>query len=208
MRRSSHVGPIVGGVLGAFAVVAVLACVVVWVRKRKVGREIDDGVGEGGGGFGEGEGEGEGVGEGDEGAARVTPFNPFEGGEMSERVWDPGPLFRFAPMVLPEPDERGGHARKSEEVGSTSSSGSPVELVGTQSHHRRRTMRTVGGKSTTSRSSYSQRSSGEGRGRSGEGRVRDSVSSAGSGHAAREGVGEGEEVVEIPPTYDSIPSVV
>jgi hypothetical protein len=224
MRRSSNVGAIVGGVLGALAFFAVLAFGVVWLRKRKVGREFDDGVGGGG------EGQGQGVGEGDEGAARVTPFNPFEEGEMSERVWDPGPLFRFAPMVLPEPDDRGGHARKSEELSGTSSSGSPV----TQSHHRRGTVRTVGARSMTSRSSYSQRSSGEerevygrgvrdasggsvedGKGRGVEGRVRSpSASTAGSGPAAsrrREGQGvgegEGEEVVEIPPTYDSIPSV-
>jgi hypothetical protein len=189
-------------------VVVAVAFVVVWVRKRKVGREFDDGVGRGGGGFGEG-------------AAKVTPFNPFE-----EQEWDPGSLYGFAPVVSPEPDDRGGHARKSSELSGTSSSGSPAELAGTQSHHRQRTIRTVGGKSTGSGSSYSQRLSGEEwegdarsvgdvSGRGGEGRVHSpSASTAGSGPAASErregqgvGVGEREEVVEIPPTYDSIPKV-
>jgi hypothetical protein len=200
-------------------VVVVVAFVVVWVRKRKVRREFDAGVGRGGGVFGER------VGEGDERAV-VTPFNPFEEQEMSQQEWDPGSLYGFAPMVLPEPDDRGEHARTSSELGGTSSSGSPVELVGTQSHHRRRTMRTVGGKSTGSQSSYSQRSSGEERegygrsvgdasGRGGEGRVHSPSASTsgpassgrGEGQGVGEGEGEGEEVVEIPPTYDSIPNV-
>ena len=155
--------------MGALAVIAVIAFLVVYWKKKKFVQEPNDEFHDGAGVTAP-----PGVGGGpNAGMARVTPFNAYEqptaqpyGVDMRQQypgAWKPGPSFGFTPMVLPVPEDPNfQHNQQGSDLSATTAStGPPMGFagVGTQPVQRRRTAQTVGGTSSTSRSSYSQPSS-------------------------------------------------